>query len=160
MGKYLELLENILREEDFEQTFWGTIGTGILPICTKTKRILMAYRSKMVNEPNSWGTIGGRIDNPENLNIEEEAKREFLEETGYNKNLKLIPAYIFSNPNFKYYNFIGLLDEEFEPKTDWETEFFQWMSFDEMIAKKNDFHFGLEKLLNDPKSLKIIRTYS
>lgn len=57
------------------------------------------------------------------------------------------------------YNFIGILDEEFNPILDWETKDYKWCSFDEMI-KLEPKHFGLKLLLEDKKSLNLIKKYS
>ena len=110
--------------------FWGDKGAGILIICKTTKRLLVAMRSEEVNEPNTWGIFGGKMDNKETP--KEAAKRELIEETGYKGNFELIPAYVFESPNkdFTYYNFIGIVEKEFKPK-----------------------HFGLKKLLIESKDL-------
>lgn len=136
--------------------FWGDTGAGILPICTKTKRILLCLRSKHVNEPNTWGIIGGKIDNDENPEVA--AKRELREETSYAGNIKMIEAfkYVSSDGHFTYHNFIGLVDEEFEVYCDWENERGQWLSYDELL-KINPKHFGLTSLIKNSK--KIILKY-
>lgn len=141
--------------------FWGNIAGGVLPICTTTKRILVAYRSRYVQEPHTWGVWGGKIDEEDGeaqSEVQDAVKREFLEEAGYDGHLKLIPSYIFktADESFKYYNFIGLLDEEFEPTLDWETESFKWMTFEELLELKPK-HFGLKKLLNE--DLQTIKKY-
>ena len=138
--------------------FWGNIGAGIFPICTETKRILMPYRSKQVNEPNTWGIWGGKLDDMETNDPRVAAKQEFLEESGFNGDIKLIPAYVFQTPNksFTYHNFIGLLNKEFEPELDWETESFKWMTFEELMNLEPK-HFGLEGLLKN--SMGIIKKY-
>lgn len=57
---------------------------------------------------------------------------------------------VFKSPDkkFKYHNFIGIVDKEFETNPDWETERTEWMTLDELRALKNK-HFGLESLLDN-----------
>lgn len=136
--------------------FWGNVGAGILPISKSTKRILISYRSKYVNEPNTWGIWGGKID--DNENIKETVIREFTEETNYHGNIDMIDAYVFKSQNntFTFYNFIGIIDEEFVPELDWETEDYKWVTFEELLNIEPK-HFGLIHLLNDEKSINIIK---
>lgn len=140
-----------------DHKFWGNIGGGVLPICIKTKRILLPYRSKYVNEPHTWGVWGGKLDDDEvQSDIKDVVRREFREETGFDCDcFELVPSYIFETPNgsFKYYNFIGLFDNEFTPVLDWETEKFKWVTFDEFM-KIQPKHFGLKGLIdNDLRSI-------
>ena len=134
------------------EPFWGNVAAGVLPFCISTRRFLINYRSKYVNEPHTWGIWGGKLDNDEN--IKETVIREFNEETGFNDKIKLINAYVFKNPNgfFKYYNFIGLIDNEFEPILDWESEDYKWLTIDKLYNQEN-LHFGLKKLLKKSKKL-------
>ena len=149
-----------------DDNFWGDIAAGVLPICSKTKRILLNLRSKYVNEPNTYGIYGGKLDNDED--ITEAVKREFLEESGYNGNIKLIPAFIFKNKSgtFEYHNFICIIDDEFIPELDWESDGYRWVTFEELMKEQiySDYtnemeekHPGLKELLKDPMSLDIIR---
>lgn len=137
--------------------FWGDVGGGVLPICEKTKRILLNYRSKYVNEPHTWGIYGGKLDSDEN--IISTVKREFLEESGYDSQIDLIPVYVFKSTNgtFEYHNFIGIINDEFEPDMDWESEGFKWVTLDELMTIEPK-HFGLEGLLNDQDSLEKIKS--
>ena len=156
------------------ENFWGNIGGGVLPVCTKTKRILVPLRSRYVNEPNQIGVWGGKADEEEGeneLGIVNVVKREFREETGYNGEIELIPAYIYQTPSksFTYYNFIGLVEEEFTPLLDWETKNAKWITLEELV-KYEDFiiidfgygtnkyykHFGLMSLLNDKNSMDLL----
>ena len=146
--------DSTLYDNDSGENFWGNIGAGILCVCKKTKRILIGYRSKEVNEPHTWGVIGGKLD--EETNIKKVALREFKEETEFKGKIKLIPAYIFQTKGFKYHNFIGIINTEFKPKLDWETEKVKWVTFDQLLKIKPK-HFGLKKLLKDKKSLETIR---
>ena len=126
---------------------WGNIGAGILPYCKKTERFLIPFRSANVMEPNTYGVWGGKVDDEDMDNIETAAKREFYEETGH-KISKIIPSYVYKEPKFTYYNFIGFINNEFEPSLDWETEGFVWLTFDELLELEPK-HFGLESLLKN-----------
>lgn len=132
---------------DSDEKFWGNLAAGVLPICKKTGRILVAYRSKYVNEPHTWGVFGGKLDEDDGEeDLQEVAKREFIEETDFSGDIRLIPAYIYKAKGFEYHNFIGIIDEEFEPKLDWETEKTKWMNFEE-FEKLYPKHFGLKALI-------------
>lgn len=132
--------------------FWGNAGAGVLPIAKSTGRILVSLRSKSVNEPGTWGTFGGAVDASENPR--HAAQREMLEELGCCRGVELIPAYVFTSPGggFRFSNFIGLVDDEFKPRLDWETERAEWMTYEELkrLPKK---HFGMEALLKNSASL-------
>ncbi len=140
---------------DAGEKFWGNLGAGVLPICKKTGRILVAYRSRYVNEPHTWGIFGGKLDEEYGEeDLQEVAKREFVEESGFNGNVQLIPAYIYKAKGFEYHNFIGVVDDEFKPELDWETEKIQWVNFDEFV-KLYPKHFGLKTLVgNDLNKIK------
>jgi 8-oxo-dGTP pyrophosphatase MutT (NUDIX family) len=143
-------------DNDQDKPFWGNVGAGVLPISTSGK-ILVALRSEYVNEPNTWGVWGGKLDDAED--IQQTCKREFIEETNYLHSIELIPAYVFKTEGFEYHNFIGIVEQEFEPTLNWETQDFKWCSFDK-LQDLEPKHFGLENLLKDPKSLKLIKQYS
>lgn len=138
--------------------FWGDVGAGILPICSATGRVLVAYRSKYVNEPHTWGVFGGKLDDPEEK-PEDAAKRELTEESGYEGDFEIVPAYVFSTPTgtFKYHNFIGVVDQEFEPTFDWETEKAMWITLAELKMLRPK-HFGLKGLLDN--SMDVIKKYA
>lgn len=143
-------------DNDAGKPFWGNVGAGVLPI-SPSGRILVALRSQYINEPNTWGVWGGKLDNDED--IQKACKREFIEETNYLHDIKLIPAYVFKTEGFEYHNFIGIVEQEFEPTLDWETQNYKWCTFNELLELEPK-HFGLENLLNDEKSLKLIKKYS
>lgn len=158
--KYLKLFE--------EANYWGKKGAGILPICKETKRLLIPLRSDYVLEPNTWGVWGGKIDlgdedeyertNNIDASVEAAAKREFVEETEYDGVIKLIPAYVYRDGTFAYHNFFGLVDYEFEPTLNWETEDFKWMTYQRLLSLPRK-HFGLVALLkNSSKELEALLT--
>jgi 8-oxo-dGTP pyrophosphatase MutT (NUDIX family) len=156
--KYLKLFE--------ETEYWGKKGAGILPICKETKTLLVPFRSSNVLEPHTWGVWGGKIDLGEedeyertlsiDASVEEAAKREFVEESEYDGEIKLIPAYVYRDGSFAYHNFFGLVDYEFEPVLNWETEDYRWMTYEELLALPRK-HFGLVALLkNSSKELEAL----
>lgn len=137
-------------DNDSGENFWGNVGAGVLPIARSTGRILLNFRSSYVNEPNTWGIWGGKVDDEHMMDLQAEARREFMEESGYNGSIQLTPAYIFKTSGFEYHNFIGVIPDEFEPdippQHQWETEGHEWMTFEEVMSVEPK-HFGLSGLL-------------
>lgn len=131
------------------ESFWGNRGAGVLAIAYTSGKILVPMRSDYVNEPNTWGVIGGKVDS-DDKHLEKTVKREFEEETGYDGKLKLFKAAVYSPPGvkFKYHNYIGLVDDEFEAIPNWETSYFEWVTLDELFRLEPK-HFGLEFLLKN-----------
>ena len=144
-------------ERKDENGYWTGDGgaSGVLAVCPATQRICLAWRSEKVHEGSCWGTIGGAVK--KGHTPEENARLELLEETGYKGTLKLIPAYIFQDGDFRYYDFIGVVPEEFSlnpgKKHEWETDFIQWVTLDELTSKMHeqweDFHPGFLEFLEE-----------
>jgi 8-oxo-dGTP pyrophosphatase MutT (NUDIX family) len=132
--------------------FWGKQGAGCIILAKSTKRILLPHRSRSVQEPNTWGVWGGAIDSDEIP--KEAAKREVQEEAGYDGETEMIPLSVFEKGTFKYHNFLAIVDEEFEPKLNWETQDYKWVDFGDW---PQPLHFGLQSLLaKDSQKIKEI----
>jgi 8-oxo-dGTP pyrophosphatase MutT (NUDIX family) len=141
-----------------QREFWGTEASGVLPICRETGRIAIGLRNYWVNEPFTWGNFGGAIgknhygESVERLSPENNARNEFEEEVGYSGDIEMIPSYIFKSGSFKYYNYIGIVDKEFElDLTDVEhieVTQIKWVTLDELI-NHDDLHHGLVSLLDN-----------
>lgn len=123
--------------------FWGKQGAGSIVIARSTGNILLPHRSRSVQEPNTWGVWGGAIDQDENP--AEAAKRELQEEAGYSGTINIIPLSVFQKNNFKYYNFLAIVDDEFVPKLNGETQNYTWTTLDNL---PKPLHFGLEWVLS------------
>jgi 8-oxo-dGTP pyrophosphatase MutT (NUDIX family) len=136
--------------------FWGRQGAGCLFLAMDTKRLCINHRSRQVEEPGTWGTWGGAIDSGENPEVA--LKREVREEAGYNGKMKLVPLYVFKHSSgFTYYNYLALVETEFTPVMDWETQGFKWVEYGKW---PKPLHPGLKLLLNDPASLSTIQKYT
>ena len=129
-------------EADEPTNFWGTEAGGVLVYCPTTDRYLILLRSEWVLEPNTWGIISGKLDDDE-TNIEDAVLRESEEETGH-KLGDLIPSFIFEKPNFKFHNFVSIIEKEFVPELNWENTDYKWVKLNEM---PDNLHFGLKLLL-------------
>ena len=153
--RLLHRIDRVLESTYFDASgkmFWGTQGAGVLPIAESTGRILVALRSPHVNEPNTYGVWGGAIDPGEDP--KRAAMRELQEEAGYRGKVKLVPAHVYTSPggDFKYFNFLGVIEEEFKPRMDWETQDYEWVTFDELLDIRPK-HFGLEELVDEDSGL-------
>lgn len=152
-------IRSILRETDYTEydndsgkPFWGNIGAGVLVYCSSTGRFLVDHRSEFVNEPDTYNVFGGKLDEYENESIVDAVHREFDEETQYSGDIKLIPAYVFKTKGFEYHNFIGVINEEFEPIASWESQGHLWLTWEE-LQELQPKHFGLKGLLKNSESL-------
>lgn len=131
-----------------EGVFWGRRGAGAVLLAKDTGRLLVLRRSANVEEPGTWGTAGGAIDSREDP--EKAARREIREELGYEGGIKLYPAYVFQRGTFRYYNFIGVVPEEFKPKLNWENDRYRWVAPNKL---PKPIHFGLEALMRESGGL-------
>lgn len=162
LRQYIQLAEQLLPiarlDEDLDDDishgealartgFWGAQGAGLVFFAEDTKRFLIAHRSDGVEQPGTWGTWGGAIDRGDSPAAA--ASREAHEECGYNGPMRLIPLYVFKKKTFRYSNFLGVIDHEFEPQLNWESQGYQWCEYGHWPSP---LHFGLAALLNDPTS--------
>ena len=135
--------KNKIREPEF---FWGKSAAGVLLISRETKRILLLLRSKDVLEPETWGTISGRLE--ENEDPMGAALRELSEEVslpfGTGHGIYLKQSYIYKKDNFIFYNHIGIIEKEFIPKLNWENTEYKWCAIGDYPAP---LHFGFQKLI-------------
>ena len=136
-------------EEQAPTEFWGNQGAGILFLAHTTGRVLLTLRSAEVNEPHTWGIVGGKIDGRESPKTA--AIREAREELGYNGKIEnLIPAYTFKTKGFKFHNFIGIVPDEFTFTLDHENDDAGWFDIEELPSP---LHFGLEHLFQNAKHI-------
>ena len=162
--RYKNLIENDREHQQALQDtgFWGRAGAGCIFIAKDTGRILLNHRSQYVEQPGTWGVWGGAIDSRETPI--QAVKREAQEESGYiPDDSSIIPIYVFHDEKsgFKYYNFIVLTDDEFTPKipisSQWETQGWKWVEYGNWPSP---LHFGVKAILNDSKSVSIIKSYT
>ena len=133
--------------------FWGRRGAGCIIMAQDTGRFCIAHRSSRVEQPGTWGTWGGAIDEGEDP--AQAVRRELAEEAGYTGAMKLVPLYVFKHrTGFTYYNFLAIVEQEFRPKLDWETQGWDWVEYG---AWPNPLHPGLKAVLSDPHSVEAMR---
>lgn len=142
------------------QTFWAGEGggaSGILPVCPKTQRICLAWRSRHVHMGNCWGTIGGAIQR--GMSPAESALEEMREETGYGGKVALKDAFVFSSGKFRYFNYLGIVDSEFgfhpAGEHSWETDHIEWFTYPEALQEIHSgrAHTGLKQLFEKSRDL-------
>ncbi len=124
-------------------------GAGCLVYCSATDRFLIAFRSRLVDSPHTYSVFGGLVEFNETLS--RAAIREFREECGYEdeiQDVRLLYKYVSDSSEFVYTTFLAIVDSEFEPHLNWETERTEWVTRKQLGAKQN-LHYGLKALLND-----------
>jgi len=128
-------------------------AAGCILMAADTNRFNLQLRSSGSDTPNTWGMWGGSCDNNEEQG--DTVIRELQEETGYNGPVKLFPLYVFRDMNrgFVYYNFLGVVPEEFTLKTNSESAGTSWFKFPNWPG---DLHPGLKTCLNDKYSYRIL----
>ena len=133
--------------------YWGHRAAGALVYARTTGRFLLPFRSAEVDEPHVWGTWGGSIDGPESP--ERTVRRELREEAGYAGSSMLIPLLVnrVFDAGLVYHNYLAVVHEQFEPVLNWETEKAGWFTYGEFPEPR---HPGLQKLLDDPFSIKVL----
>jgi len=135
--------------EQFEKTssgntYWGKTAAGVMFYAERTGKIGLTLRSANVEQPGTYGVIGGAIDPDEDPKAA--AARECEEEIGvYPDHLETLD--VFKDAEFKYTTFLARVPVEFSAKRlNWESDDFEWFSWDEIPWE--DLHFGVEKTLS------------
>ena len=122
--------------------YWGHRGAGVIIMARNTGRFLFGLRSRDVNEPGTWGGFGGKVDDGEG--VVAAVKREVKEELGYHGTIFLMVLYLYKDKNFEYFNYLGIVDDEFDPQLNWEHDNYAWVEFGEW---PEPLHFGAEKAI-------------
>lgn len=131
--------------------FWGHAGAGTMIFARSTKRFLVPKRSQQCLEPGTWGVWSGAIDIGESPELA--VMRECREECGYVGEYQLVKIYEYRSGTFVFHNFLTIIDEEFEPVLNWETEEARWLHLSEF---PQPMHYGLQALLADPHSKAVL----
>ena len=140
--------DDFFDDDQYSDKYWdsGLGAAGCIFIAKDTGRILMAHRSGRVLEPHTWGTWGGKVDEGESPT--QAVVREIEEETGYEGQYKLSHLWTFKDEEagFQYHNYLVLVQFEFTPKLNWETDNSEWVEWGEWPTP---MHFGLRALLDN-----------
>lgn len=156
-----KLVENIksIYLESISETDNYDFGSGILFICPKTKRILLALRSENQDDSNVWCGFGGKGE-PGETPVQT-AMREVWEEARIHpRSYKLVTPAIHINQNtdsFKFHNYLGIVDSEINPTINDEHKSAKWFSRPELA--KIPLHHGLNTILSDDKKASVINNY-
>jgi 8-oxo-dGTP pyrophosphatase MutT (NUDIX family) len=129
-------------------------AAGILFFARSSGNFLLVYRSANVVDPSCWCGAGGKIEEGESP--EDAARREIDEELGfdtYEEDGTYVSLYVHRSEGLTFYNFLGILDEQFYPKLNWEADGYVWAPLKDL---PKPFHYGFQEILDDSRAMKII----
>lgn len=127
-------------------------AAGVIPVSTRTGRVLLGLRSSEVDHELTWGCFGGAIGRSEDGRREtpqEAAIRELQEETSYHGEIRLSDALVFRDRSIEYSNFFGFILNEYDPKLNWEHDDAQWFEYEDIPLT---LHPGVKWLLREKGS--------
>jgi|ERR1700733_3802410 len=142
--------------EALNQTgFWGKAGAGCIFLAKATGRLGIVHRGPSVEQPNTWGTIGGAID--PNESPQRAVEREGQEEVGYTRQHGdyFVPLDMFESGTFRYTTLLYVVEAEFNGRLNWESQDFNWFTLDDL---PQPLHFGIAATLSKTKPISIIKT--
>lgn len=102
-------------------------AAGCLIISSKTNKCLFSLRASNKSHRLTWGLWGGMMEEKEQP--KDTIHREMEEEIGFLPNIDRIypfDVYESNDKKFIYYSFVCVVDEEFIPKINAESDGFAW----------------------------------
>lgn len=134
-----------INEEDNER-----LAAGALFYAQDTGKYGLGLRSKMCDQPHTYGPIGGSADTKDK-DLLDTVIREVDEEIGCKVTRKqLKPVYVDKKRNFQYHTYLCSVpkQDDIKPKLNDENDEFTW--FDKKEMPKN-LHPSFAKMFNDKK---------
>ena len=132
-------------------------AVGAIFMSLNTGRVMLNLRSEDVTYSNYWGFVGGKVENDETPI--EALNREIQEEMGPNvpEKIDIIPFDVFTTKNerFKYYSFLVLVQDEFVPELNAESNGYAWVK---MGMWPKPLHPGAKPTLYNSTVLKDFET--
>lgn len=120
-------------------------GAGVLLVARDTGRVLLLKRSESVStEPGTWAIPGGKVDRGET--VQTAAIRELREEAGYGGPMVVSakPIFILEGADLVFSTYIGLVEHEFEPWLNWESDDAKWCRLSRL---PRPIHFGVKEMM-------------
>lgn len=112
-----------------ETGYWGRRAAGAILYARDTGRFGFALRSRFVEQPLTFGTIGGAIDPRETSR--HAVRRELFEELGLLAPPQLVFLDEYRDGEFSYTTYLAIIPHEFAPDLDWESSGFVWVDYGE-----------------------------
>lgn len=123
------------------------VAAGAIFMSKKTKRVLLNFRSQNVSRGSTFGFWGGKVDEDEDILAG--LSREIKEEIGFMPRYeKFYPIDVYCSPDgqFRYYSFVIIVDREFIPKINSESDGYMWCNLNKFPKQ---LHSGAKSILED-----------
>lgn len=131
-------------------------GAGLVILCPKTRRMLLALRSgSEEHKGGTWCGFGGMMQNEESPL--QAALRETMEESEITPNNTIKQAVFVDStggkgeaPGFNFYSFIATVNDECCPKINDEHKDYNWYRLSEL--QNINLHPGVKRMMADAGS--------
>ena len=130
-------------------------AVGSLFISKQTGRILLNLRSDKTSKGGLWSIFGGMIEKDET--VQAALKRELIEEMGFVPDfIKAYPldVYISLDGKFNYYTILIIVEDEFIPKINRESDGYAWCKLGKY---PKPLHQAVRKLLSNKSVVQNIK---
>lgn len=130
-------------------------AAGTIFIAKSTKRLLLNFRSVDSSKPNCFGFWGGKLNKDET--IIQGLDREIKEEIGFIPSYErviVIDEFTSNDKNFKYFSFAVVVQNEFIPQINHESQGYCWCSLDNY---PKPLHPGARAILENESVTKSLR---
>lgn len=117
-------------------------AAGCIFYAKDTGKFMLLKRSGEVSDGLTWGTIGGMAE--ANETPVDALRREIKEETKYKEYIQPKLLNVYSEGNFKYFNFLVIVPKEFKPKLNKENVEYQWFDLENLPSP---LHSGVVSML-------------
>lgn len=130
-------------------------AAGTIFLAKDTSRVLLNFRAQKISKGSTFGFWGGKMEHGET--VMECLHREINEECGFvpeYSNILPLDIYTSDDKQFMYYSFVTIVDSEFIPRINEESDGYLWCNMNHFPRQ---LHTGAKMILGNSSYIKNIK---